>query len=66
MDRFTLTRRLVPHLLVNYSNHSSCSLMSGKMGGALFFSLYARSSGIAYYDEYSDDLIDDVYNHLNK
>ena len=35
------------------------------MGGALFFMSYARKTGTVAYSDYCDELIDDIYGHIN-
>ena len=53
--------QIVPFLLINYSHVTDIGLMSGKMGGALFFMSYARKTGTVAYSDYCDELIDDEY-----
>ncbi len=57
--------QIVPFLLINYSHVTDIGLMSGKMGGVLFFMSYARKTGIAAYSDYCDELIEDIYGHIN-
>lgn len=61
MARLTLTERIIPYLLANYPYASGRGLMHGKMGGVLFFFLYARFTGHAIYEEYAEMLMEDIY-----
>ncbi|WP_302534661.1 lanthionine synthetase LanC family protein [Rikenella microfusus] len=60
-----LLPRMVRHLILNYSSLSSVGLLNGKMGGVLFFYLYARHTGKSYYINIADSLLDNVYEQLN-
>ena len=57
--------QIIPFLLINYSHVTDIGLMSGKMGGVLFFMSYSRKTGIAAYSDYCDELIEDIYAHIN-
>lgn len=61
----TTLKRLLPHLLINYPHLPEYGLLRGKMGGAIFFRLYARKTGVGHYNDCSDQLIEDIYNNLN-
>lgn len=61
----SLLERLIPYLLINYSTISGCGLMNGKMGGVIFFALYAKKTGIPFYNDYSNILFEDIFKRLN-
>lgn len=56
--------QVISFLIINYSHLSDIGLMSGKMGGVLFFMSYARKSGIEAYSDYCDELVDDIMGHI--
>lgn len=60
-----LLQRIVPYLLLNYSFVEDNSLLYGKMGGVLFFNLYARATGQHYYRQYADELFDSITETLS-
>lgn len=51
-------------MLLNYSYLYDSGLLCGKMGGVLFFSRYAKVSGLKYYGDYASELLDDFYERL--
>lgn len=55
-----LLRRVVPYLLLNYSFVEDNSILHGKMGGVLFFNLYARLTGQQYYQQYANELFNSI------
>lgn len=57
-------QRIVHHLLLNYSYLYDPGLLCGKMGGVLFFSRYAKVSGLKHYGDYASELLDDFYERL--
>lgn len=61
----TLTR-IVRHLTLNYSGLPSPGLFDGKMGGVVFFYLYARYADKPYYGNIADNLFDDVSALINE
>lgn len=56
---------LLPHLLINYNQISNIGLMNGKMGGVIFFMLYAQKTGIGAYYDYCDELLEDIYGQIS-
>jgi len=66
MTNITLTERILAFLLANYNYASRQGLMHGKMGGVLFFFLYARYTKNQIYEEYAEMLMEDVYNKINQ
>lgn len=61
----TLTR-IVRHLTLNYSGLPSPGLLNGKMGGVLFFNLYARHTNKSHYSSVADCLLEDVYAQISE
>lgn len=59
------TEQLLSYLLINYNQISSIGLMNGKMGGIIFFMLYAKKTGIKAYSDYCDELFEDIHHHIN-
>ena len=57
--------RIARHLIMNASFISDLGLYHGKMGIVLFFSHYARYTGNSLYDEFSGELLDDVYEEIH-
>lgn len=55
-----LLGQIVPYLLLNYGFVKDNSLLHGKMGGVLFFNLYAQLTGQQYYRQYADELFDSI------
>ena len=62
----TLTERIIAYLLANYNYATGLGLMHGKMGGVLFFFIYARYTGNIIYEEYAEMLMDDIYNKMHE
>ena len=58
-------QQLISYLLINYNQISDCGLMSGKMGGIIFFMIYAQKTGIELYNDYCDELFDDIYKYIS-
>ena len=58
------TKQILPYLLLSYNQIEAIGLMSGKMGGILFFMLYAKKTGINAYNEYCDELFNDIYEQI--
>lgn len=54
-------QQLISYLLINYNQISNLGLMNGKMGGVIFFMLYAHQTNVNAYRDYCDDLLDDIY-----
>ena len=61
-----LLQRLCNDLILRSSYLDSLGLQQGKMGAVLFFFHYARYTGNTLYENYAEDLFDEVYNDVNK
>ena len=61
-----LLQRLCNDLILRSSYLDSLGLQQGKMGVVLFFFHYARFIGNALYENYAEELFDEVYNDVNK
>lgn len=59
------TQQLISHLLINYNQISNFGLMNGKMGGVIFFMLYAHQTKINAYHNYCSDLLEDIYEQIS-
>lgn len=66
MAKISLTERILPYLLANYNYASGQGLMHGKMGGVLFFFLYARHTGYSIYEDYAEILMEDIYHTMHQ
>lgn len=60
-----ILERLLPYLIANYSYTTGKGFMHGKMGGVLFFFMYAKYSGHEIYSDLGDMLMDDVYSSID-
>lgn len=61
-----LLQRLCNELILRSSYWDSLGLQLGKMGAVLFFFHYARYTGNALYENYAEELFDEIYNDVNK
>ena len=61
-----LLQRLCNDLILRSSYLDSLGLQQGKMGAVLFFFHYARYTGTTLYENYAEELFDEVYNDVNK
>lgn len=61
----TRLQRIANVLLLNSSFTNHLGLLNGKMGIAIFFYLYGQYTKIKLYENFADDLIDEIYNELN-
>lgn len=61
-----LLQRLCNDLILRSSYLESLGLQVGKMGAVLFFFHYARYTGNVLYENYAEELLDEVYNDVNK
>ncbi|MCG8310039.1 MAG: hypothetical protein MI975_21765 [Cytophagales bacterium] len=59
-------RRIANHLLLNASFIDNIGLMHGKMGISIFFYHFARITQNKIYEEYAGELIDEIYQEINK
>lgn len=66
MRNVSLNEKILSFLIVNYRYASGIGLMHGKMGGVLFFLLYARHTGITEYEKYAEMLMKDIYREINE
>lgn len=66
MSDISLNEKILSFLIVNYRYASGIGLMHGKMGGVLFFLLYARYTGITVYEQYAEILMEDIYREINE
>lgn len=60
-----LLLRIAQHLMLNVSFINNLGLYHGKMGVVIFFSHYARYTGESIYNEFSQDLIDEIYEEIH-
>lgn len=61
-----LLQRLCNDLILRSSYLDSLGLQKGKMGAVLFFFHYARYTQNPLYENYAEELFDEVYNDVNK
>lgn len=61
-----LIERMANLIIANLHNTSVLGLFNGKMGIALFLYRYAKFSGKEFYEKFADDLIDEIYDEINK
>lgn len=61
-----LLQRLCNDLILRSSYLDSLGLQQGKMGAVLFFFHYARYTGNTLYENYAEELFNEVYNDVNK
>lgn len=66
IQKAPLFERILPFMLTNYSYASGLGLMHGKMGGVLFFFMYARYIENKIYEEYAEMLMEDIYNEMHE
>lgn len=58
-------QRIANVLLLNASFLENPGLLNGKMGIAIFFYNYARSTGNKIYEDYAGELVDEIYEEIN-
>ena len=56
-----LLDRQTRHLILSYHFAPNAGLLNGKMGGVAFFGQYAKHTGKAYFREYAEELLDEVF-----
>ena len=61
-----LTKKIANLIIMNLHNTSEVGLFNGKMGSSLYLYRYAKYSGKDFYERFADDLIDEIYNDINK
>jgi hypothetical protein len=59
-------QRIANALLLNASFIDNLGLLNGKMGIAIFFYHCARYTGNQIYEHYAGELIDEIYNEINR
>ena len=59
-----LLRRITSYLLLNYFYLPSNDLMTGRMGGVLYFKHYARYSSERFYDDFADSILESLFGNL--
>lgn len=57
--------RIADHLIININSLDALGLFHGKMGVALFFSHYARYTGLPAYDDWAGILVDQIYKEIH-
>ena len=61
-----LLDRLTRHLILNYHFAPNAGLLNGKIGGVVFFGRYAEHTGKAYFREYAEELLDEVFDMVHE
>lgn len=61
-----LLLRICRHLLCKASFLTDLGLIKGKMGIVIFFCHYARYTKEKIYDEFAGDLLEEIYNEIDK
>ena len=61
-----LLDRQTRHLILSYHFAPNAGLLNGKMGGVAFFGQYAKHTGKAYFREYAEELLDEVFDMVTK
>lgn len=64
-DKDILLKRIANHLILHSSNLEDVGLFHGKMGIVLFFAHYARYTNMTAYDDFADELLDEVANNIS-
>lgn len=58
-------QRIANFLLLNASFIDDIGLLNGKMGIAIFFYHYSRYCGNKIYEDYAEELVDEIYEEIN-
>jgi len=58
--------RITRHLICYSSSTSNIGLLNGKMGIVIFFFLYAKYTKKKFYEDFAEELIDDVYSDIHQ
>jgi len=61
----TLLSRIANYLIINASSVNHLGLYHGKMGLVLFFEHYARYTGINFYEDFAEELLNDICENIN-
>lgn len=61
----SLLSRISNYMLINYSFIPDISLFYGKMGGVIFFCHYGRYTDNKLYDEFANELLDELYEEIS-
>lgn len=64
-DKDKLLLKIANTIVANIGNTTDIGLMNGKTGVCLFLYEYSRYSGIEYYEDVANGLLDDVFKGLN-
>jgi len=64
-DNVTL-QRIADYLMKKSNQTSAIGLLNGKMGIVIFFAHYAQYTGLQHYDEFTENLLDEVYSMLGR
>jgi len=59
-----LLHRITGYLLINYPYIPNYDLMTGRMGGVLYFKHCARRLSEKFYDDFADSLLDSVFSNF--
>lgn len=65
MERDEILQRIANHLIMNTCYISDQGLFHGKMGIILFFVHYSKYTNKMIYDEFGQDLLDDICDNLD-
>lgn len=60
-----LLQQVADHLIIQSSGLSDLGLYHGKMGIVLFFAHYARYTKNQIYDDFADELMDEIYEDIH-
>ena len=61
METFSFEQKMVHHLILKSPLIEDLGLFHGKMGIALFFFEYGRSTGCDVYTDIAEELLDDIW-----
>ena len=61
-----LLDRQTRHLILSYHFAPNAGLLNGKMGGVAFFGQYAKHTDKAYFREYAEELLDEVFDMVHE
>lgn len=63
---FSIEQRIIHHLILKSNSMKNIGLVYGKMGLAVFFSFYGKSTDNEVYLDIGSDLLDEVLNSIEK
>lgn len=61
----TILEQIARHLMLNSSYLTNLGLFHGKMGIVLFFAHYARFTNNSLYENFGEELLDEIYNEIH-